>query len=126
MEKLTKAEEPVMQIIWRLGQVFVKDILEEMDDPKPPYNTISSIVRLLEGKGFLSHKAYGKTHQYFPVIAKSTYRRKVFKSMMTEYFDGSLSQVVSNFMEETSLDQEEVDAIRQIIENADRKKKKDE
>lgn len=118
MEKLTKAEEPVMHIIWKLQSAFVKEVISEMKDPKPPYNTVSSIVRGLETKGFLGHKAYGKTHQYFPLITKGAYRKFVFTSMLKDYFDGSLSQVVSNFVEEKSLEPEEVESLRKIIENA--------
>ena len=118
MEKLTKAEEPVMQIIWKLKLAFVKEVINEMKEPKPPYNTVSSIVRGLEAKGFLSHKAFGKTHQYFPVITKGAYRKYVFMSMMSDYFDGSLSQVVSNFVEEKSLEPDEIQSLKEIIEQA--------
>ncbi len=118
MDKLTKAEEPVMQIIWRLKTVFVKDVIKELPEPKPPYNTISSIVRMLEGKGFLGHKAYGKTHEYFPVITKGAYRKEMFKSIVSEYFDGSLSQVVSNFVEEETLNSEELNSLKEIIDKA--------
>ncbi|MGB3465883.1 MAG: BlaI/MecI/CopY family transcriptional regulator, partial [Cyclobacteriaceae bacterium] len=118
MEKLTKAEEPVMQIIWRLKSAFVKEIISEMSVPKPPYNTVSSIVRGLESKGFLGHKAFGKTHQYYPVITKGAYRKYVFTSMLSDYFDGSLSQVVSNFVEEKSLEPDEIDSLRKIIDQA--------
>lgn len=118
MEKLTKAEEPVMQIIWKLKSAFVKEVISEMKNPKPPYNTVSSIIRGLESKGFLGHKAYGKTHQYYPVITKGAYRKYVFMSMMSDYFDGSLSQVVSNFVEEKSLEPQEIETLKEIINKA--------
>jgi len=121
MEKLSKAEEPVMQIIWKLKSVFVKDVIAEMREPKSPYNTISSIVRGLEAKGFLGHTAYGKTYQYHPVITKGAYRKFVFMSMVSEYFDGSLSQVVSNFVEEKSLDPDEIESLREIIRQSKHK-----
>ena len=79
MEELTKTEERVMQVIWRLKKCFVKDIIDELpDDPKPPYNTISSVVRLLEKKGYVGYKAYGKTYEYFALISKSAYRKASF------------------------------------------------
>lgn len=122
MEKLTKAEEPVMQIIWNLKSAFVKEIIEEMSEPKPPYNTVSSIVRGLVTKEFVGYKAYGKTHQYHPLISKGSYRKQVFRAIMKDYFDGSLSQVVSNFMEEEALDDQEIDSLKEIIKNAKKKK----
>ena len=92
MEILTKTEEKVMQILWRIKKGFVKDIIEQLPSPKPPYNTISSVVRILEQKGFASHKAYGKTHEYYPIIAKAAYKKFAFKKMMMNYFDNSLDQ----------------------------------
>lgn len=73
MRELTRAEEQVMQILWIIKKGFVKDILERIDEPKPAYNTVSTIVRILQEKGFVSHKAYGRTHEYFPIISKSDY-----------------------------------------------------
>ena len=122
MEQLTKAEEPVMGILWKLKKAFVKDILNELSEPKPPYNTVSSIVRVLENKGYVDHTAYGKTHQYHPVISKSTYRQSLFKNMMQEYFDGSYQQVVSHLVAEENLSEVEIREIEAIIENAKKKK----
>ena len=116
MEKLTKAEEPVMKIIWRLKKVFVKEIIAEMDEPKPPYNTISSVVRLLETKGFLGHTAYGKTHQYHPMISKGQYRVFMLKSLLGDYFEGSSTQLVSNLVEMEDLNENEIKEIKSIIE----------
>ena len=76
MEELTKAEERIMQIFWKLKKAFVKDILNQLpDEPKPPYNTISSVIRILTSKGYLKYKAYGKTYEYYPAIDKSEYRK---------------------------------------------------
>ena len=107
-----------MQIIWKLKSAFVKEVISEMKEPKPPYNTISSIIRGLESKGFIGHKTFGKTHQYFPVITKGAYRKYVFMSMMSDYFDGSLSQVVSNFAEEKTLEADEIESLKEIINQA--------
>ena len=78
MKDLTRAEEQVMQILWRIEKGFVNDILENFPNPKPAYNTVSTIVRILEKKEFVSHKAYGKTHEYFPLVLKKTYTKSFF------------------------------------------------
>ncbi|WP_089679540.1 BlaI/MecI/CopY family transcriptional regulator [Catalinimonas alkaloidigena] len=116
MEPLTKTEEPIMQILWDLKKGFVKDVIERLPDPKPPYNTVSSLIRLLEKKGFVGHKAYGKTHEYFPTISKAAYRRFTFRQFMTQYFQGSPRDVVSFLVEEEALTPEEVQEIRQLID----------
>ncbi len=95
METLTKKEERIMQVLWKLKKGFVNDIIEQLPEPKPPYNTISSIVRILENKGFVSYKAYGRTHRYFPIISKSAYRKHTFKQLISNYFNGSYEEVVS-------------------------------
>ena len=97
LKELTKAEDQVMQILWDLKAAFVKDIIEKMPDPKPAYNTISTIVRILETKGFVDHKAYGKTHEYFPVISKEKYTKFYLNNMLKGYFGGSFQNLVSFF-----------------------------
>ena len=82
IKELTKAEDQVMQILWKLQNAFVKDIVEEMPDPKPAYNTVSTIVRILEAKGFGDHKAYGKTHEYFPLISKEKYTKFYLNNLL--------------------------------------------
>src|SRR5476649_1801599 len=115
MEELTKTEERVMQIIWKLKTCFVKDIIDAMpDDPKPPYNTISSVVRLLESKGFLDYKAYGKTHEYFPAISKAEYRKASVKKILSGYFDNSAESLFSFMLKEDQLSPEEINKIKQI------------
>jgi BlaI family penicillinase repressor len=116
MEDLTKAEERVMQIVWKLKKGFVKDIIDAMpDDPKPPYNTISSVVRLLETKGFVGYKAYGKTHEYYPLITKSEYRKASVKKMLSGYFDNSAESLFSFMLKENQLSEDEINKIKQII-----------
>ncbi len=110
METLTKKEEEIMQILWKLKRGVVHDIIDKLPEPKPPYNTISSIVRILESKGFVSYKAYGRTHEYFPVISKSDYRKFTFKQMISNYFDGSYEQVVSFIVSEKENNLSEQDA----------------
>ena len=116
MEELTRAEERIMQIIWKLGKVFVKDIIEAMDDePKPPYNTISSIVRLLEKKGYINYKAYGKTYEYFPAISKEDYTKTTFSKLFSGYFDNSPSSLLSFMVKEENLSAADIEELKAII-----------
>jgi len=116
MEELTRTEERVMQIIWKLKTCFVKDIIEALpDDPKPPYNTISSVVRLLESKGFLGYKAYGKTYEYFPAITKAEYRKATFKKVLSGYFDDSVESLFSFMVKEKQMSDEDIKKINDII-----------
>ena len=104
MKELTKAEEQVMQILWRIKRGFVRDILAKMPDPKPAYNTVSTIVRILEKKGFVGYQAYGKTHEYYPLITKKDYSHFFLKGFIRNYFGGSFSQLVSFFAKENDMD----------------------
>lgn len=100
MTKLTKSEEDIMLILWDLKEAFVKDIIEKMPKPTPHYNTVSTIVKILQEKGFVHFKAFGKTHQYFPKVNKQAYFKKSFKPILKNYFDGSAKQMVSFFVKE--------------------------
>ena len=116
MEELTKAEERIMQIFWNLKKAFVKDIIKQLsDEPKPPYNTISSIVRILAGKGYLNFKAYGKTYEYYPAISKSEYRKTQVKKVISAYFSDSPASLLSFMVKEEKLSKEEIDKLREII-----------
>ena len=116
MEELTKAEERVMQIFWDLKKAFVKDVIEQIaDDPKPPYNTISSVARILAAKGYLNYKAYGKTYEYFPAISKSEYRKLQVKKMISGYFSGSPASLLSFMVKEENLSKEEIEKLKDII-----------
>jgi BlaI family penicillinase repressor len=108
MEILTKTEERVMQVLWDLKRGFVKDVIDQMGEPQPPYNTISSLIRILEKKGFVDHKAYGKTHEYFPAISKIAYRSFTFRNFVSNYFEGSAENVLSFMVKEKNLGQEEI------------------
>jgi BlaI family penicillinase repressor len=112
MKELTRAEEQVMQILWKLERAFVKDIVEGFSDPKPAYNTVSTIVRILEKKGVVDHKAYGNTHEYFPLIARDEYKKKFVKSFVRRYFGGSFPEMVSFFAGERDLSLEELEEIQ--------------
>lgn len=122
MNQLTKTEEEVMQIIWQLKQCFVKEIIEQLPKPKPPYNTISSVVRILEKKGFVGYNAYGKTHQYYPLIEKESYSNFALNSLVNSYFSGSFKNLVSNFAKKQSLSKDEIAALKQLLENHQPKK----
>jgi BlaI family penicillinase repressor len=122
MEELTKTEERVMQVLWDLKRAFVKDIIEAMpDEPKPPYNTISSVVRLLEKKGYVAYKAYGKTYEYFPAISKAEYRKASFKKMFTGYFDNSVESLLSFMVKEQKLGADDIKKIKEIIDQNSKK-----
>src|SRR6187455_872873 len=111
LKALTKAEDQVMQILWDLKSGFVKDIIEQMPEPKPAYNTISTIVRILETKGFVDHKAYGKTHEYFPLISKEKYTKFYLNNMLKGYFDGSFQNLVSFFAKENDMSASDIEKL---------------
>lgn len=116
-QELTRAELEIMQVLWARGAVVIHDILDEMEEPKPAYNTVSTIVRILEKKGFVSHKAYGKTHEYFPLVAKEDYARRCMDGVLKNFFGGSLSRLVSFFSEQKAISLEETDAILRMLQN---------
>ena len=117
LKELTKAEDQVMQILWKLKKAFVKDIVEEMPNPKPAYNTVSTIVRILETKGFVNHKAYGKTHEYFPAITKEKYTKFYLNNMIKGYFNGSFQNLVSFFAKENKMDANDLEKLLNEIKN---------
>lgn len=116
MKKLTPAEEEVMQWIWTLGRCTVSDILDHLGEPRPPHSTISSIVRILEKKGFVDHKAYGRTHEYFPSVARDDYRRKSLQQLVSDYFDGSVHRLVSYLVKEEQVDWDELQQLLDGLE----------
>lgn len=123
---LTRAEEEIMQILWQLERGVVKDIIEKMPDPKPAYNTVSTIIRILESKGFVDHKAYGKTHEYFPLVSKDDYSKRFMKGFMKGYFNNSFHKMVSFFSSSEDIDIKELEAtmnlMKQQLENRKNKK----
>jgi predicted transcriptional regulator len=110
-KRLTSAEEEIMQVLWKLGKGFVKDIVAELPEPKPAYNTVSTIVRILESKGFVDHNAFGKTFEYFPVMDKATYSELYLKSFIDRYFGGSFSKMVSFFAKKQDIDLKEFEKL---------------
>jgi len=116
MQKLTKAEEEVMHLLWEVGRGTVSDLLDQCAEPKPPHSTISSVVRILEKKGFVDHKAYGKTHEYFPIVTKEAYGSRSLGDVLRNYFDGSVSRLVSHLAEEEKLSAEKLEALRRLLD----------
>ncbi len=111
MYELTKAEEQVMQILWDMEKAFVKEIVEKFPDPKPAYNTVSTIVRILEKKKVVDYKSFGRTHQYFPLISKEEFLNRTTDSLVQKYFSGSIENLVSYFVKEKNLTVQELEAI---------------
>jgi len=122
MKELTKAEDQIMQVLWRLQRAFVKDLIDELPKPKPAYNTVSTIIRILETKGFVGHKAYGKTHEYFPLITKEKYTKFYLNNMVKGYFEGSLHNLVSFFANENKLNLQEIDQLMNHLKEIKKKK----
>lgn len=117
MEELTKAEERIMQVLWKLQKAFVKDIIDELEEtPKPPYNTISSIVRLLVKKEYVSYKAYGKTYEYFPAISKEAYTKTTFSKLYSGYFDNSPASLLSFMVKEEKLSAADIAELKAFID----------
>ncbi|MFN8254835.1 MAG: BlaI/MecI/CopY family transcriptional regulator [Bacteroidales bacterium] len=123
MNELTRAEEQVMQILWKIERGFVKDVVEQLPNPKPAYNTVSTIIRILEKKGFVNHKAYGKTHEYFPIVSKKDYTKSFFGNFLDRYFGNSFQQLVSFFSNENDMSLEEMEKIRVLLEKEIENKK---
>ena len=117
-QKLTKAEEEVMQMIWEQTEpITVSQLIGQMGDPKPPHSTISSIVRILENKGFVDHKAYGRTHVYFSTVAKKDYTKFSLKKLVGNYFEGSMNELVSFLVKENDLSLKELAELIDKLEN---------
>ncbi|MEM9888838.1 MAG: BlaI/MecI/CopY family transcriptional regulator [Bacteroidota bacterium] len=118
MKRLTKAEEEIMQIIWRLERCTVRAIREDIasGEELPPHTTISTIVRILEDKGFLDHKAYGRTYEYFPIVAKEDYSKQTLHKFVNEYFEGSMNRLVSFMVKEEDLSLDELSDLLEKLE----------
>jgi BlaI family transcriptional regulator, penicillinase repressor len=117
MKELTRAEEEIMQVLWEIEKGFVRDVIDRLPDPKPAYTTVSTIIRILEKKGFVGHKAFGKTHQYFPLVEKKAYTRQLFRGMLSNYFGNSVHQMVSFFSRDKDLSISDLEAMKQIIDD---------
>ena len=123
MKELTRSEEQIMQILWKIGKGFVNDVLDRLPEPKPAYNTVSTIVRILEKKGFVNYTAFGKSHQYYPAITKKEYTRTYLRRFVYNYFGNSYKEMVSFFTQEENLSMEEMDEIRKFMKEQIKKSK---
>ena len=120
MIRYVPSQDQVMQILWNLEKGFVKDIIEHMPEPKPAYNTVSTIVRILETKGFIGQKAYGKTHEYYPLVSKERYTKFYLNNMIKGYFNGSFHNLVSFFAKENKMNANDVEKLLKEIKNTKR------
>jgi len=123
MREPTRAEEQVMQVLWKIKKGFVKDILEHFEEPRPAYNTVSTIVRILQDKGFVNHKAYGRTHEYYPVVSKDDYSKTHLSTFVDNYFSNSFGKMVSFFAREKKISVKEMEEIMKIMKGEVRKQK---
>ena len=115
LKELTKAEEQLMQVLWTLEKAFVKEVIDELPEPKPAYNTVSTIIRILETKGFVEHEAFGKRHRYFPVVSKEQYKTFATDKLLNGYFENSVESMFSFFVKKEKIDLKEADEILKMI-----------
>jgi predicted transcriptional regulator len=117
MKDLTKAEEQIMQVLWKIKKGFVNDVLEHFPNPKPAYNTVSTIIRILERKKYIGHTAYGKTHEYYPLVSKNEYTNSYFNGMMKNYFSNSYQSLVSFLAKDKNLSIQDMEDIKKLMED---------
>jgi BlaI family penicillinase repressor len=117
MQKLAKREEQIMQACWHLGKAFIKEIIAELPDPKPHYNSVATMVRILEDKGFLGHETFGNTFRYHPVVTKEQYQKHAFGDIVRQYFNNSYPSMLAYFAKEQKMSQEELNEILEIIKS---------
>jgi predicted transcriptional regulator len=116
LKELTRAEEQLMQVLWQLKKAYVKDIIDQLPEPKPAYNTVSTFIRILETKGFVGHTAFGKSHEYHPLISKEQYQNFATDKLLNGYFDNSVKRMFSFFVQKEKIDMKEADEILKLIE----------
>jgi len=122
MVTLTKAEERIMKILWEIGEGFIKDIIEQFPDPKPPYNSVSTIVRVLVQKEIVGFNAFGNSHRYHPLITREEYKKSQLSRLVKDYYNNSLREVVSFFSESKKLDEKELDEVMKMLKQLKSKK----
>jgi BlaI family transcriptional regulator, penicillinase repressor len=124
MKELTRAEEQIMQILWKIGKGYVTELLDYFPEPKPAYNTVSTIVRILERKGFVDHEADGKSYIYFPLVSKSEYTKHTLRQLLNGYFSNSYKQMVSFFAHDEMLTITELEEMKRLIDKQIQNKQK--
>lgn len=123
MKQLTKAEEAVMQILWKIQKGFLADIMKEMPDPKPANSTVSTFIKILEKKGFISHRTYGKIHEYFPLVSKEQYTKDHLNGLLEKYFSNSYTKMVSFLSKSEDLSIQEIEEIITMLQNQMKERK---
>lgn len=121
IKELTRAEEQIMQVLWDLKKAFVKEVIDVLPHPKPAYNTVSTIIRILETKGFIDHEAFGKSHRYFPIVSKEQYKSFATEKLLNGYFENSVESMFSFFVKKEKIDLKEADEILKLIQNLKKK-----
>ena len=124
MKEITRAQEDILKALWQINEGAVSDVLDALPDPKPAYNTVATVIKVLEKKGYVSHKTYGKTNVYHPVVAKKDYARHVIKEAFKGLFNGSLSQMVSSFVKNKDVSLRELEELKEMLDNEIRNQKK--
>lgn len=124
MRELTKAEREIMAILWNKGNAFVQDIIAEMDDPKPANSTVATVLKVLEQKGVVGHEAFGRIHRYFPILKKEEYASHQMNTLVSSFFGGSVSDMVSLFTRRENLTLSELENLKNTIEEVIKAKKK--
>jgi len=117
MQKLAKREEQIMQVFWTMEKAFIKEVIPELPDPKPHYNSVATMVKILEEKGFLDHEAIGNIYRYFPVISKEEYQKHAMKDIVSQYFDNSYPNMLAFFAKEQKMSDQELNDILRIIKS---------
>ena len=117
MQKLTKREEQLMQVFWQLEKAFIKDVIPMLPEPKPHYNTVATIVKILEDKGFLGHETVGNLYQYYPIITREDYQKHAMKDIVKQYFDNSYTSMLAFFAKEQNLSEDELKEILEMIKS---------
>ena len=123
-KQLTKAEEQIMQVLWHLKLCNVKEVIEELPLPKPAYNTVSTIIRILETKKFVTHEQHGKGYKYYPIVKKETYSNQSLHKLVNGYFNGSFKSMVSFFVEKNAMDLEDLETILKAVSEEKKTKQK--
>ena len=118
MIKLAKREEQIMQVFWKMKKAYIKEVIPELPDPKPHYNTVATIVKILEEKGFLAHESVGNIYCYFPVVSRETYQSQAIKNIVKDYFNNSYPSMLAYFAKEQKISETELKEIIKLIKSS--------
>ena len=124
MEEITNAQEEVLRALWQINDGAVSDVLNQLEDPKPAYNTVATVIKVLEKKKFIAHRSYGKTNVYYPLISKKQYAQHLISNSVKDFFNSSISQLVSAFVDQKEISINELEEIKNLVETELQKQKK--